>query len=211
MTRSRRSWQPYSERAAEFARRYESVSFERVHRPWSHLLADRGGRALDVGAGSGRDAVGLADRGFEVVAVEPAAGLRAEGRRRHPSPRIRWIDDALPELSAVRNLELRFGLILLSAVWMHVPPAQRSGAVERLADLLAPAGLLVVTLRHGEPDRGRSMHPVDGGGLTELCRAHALEPLAIPHPAADDPYGRIAVGWTIHVFRPSDDLRETER
>lgn len=49
--------------------------------------------ALDVGAGSGRDAAWLASLGYEVVAAEPAAGMRIEAQRRHPDPRIRWLDD----------------------------------------------------------------------------------------------------------------------
>lgn len=34
--------------------------------------------ALDVGAGSGRDAAWLCDLGYEVVTVEPARGMRGE-------------------------------------------------------------------------------------------------------------------------------------
>jgi protein-L-isoaspartate O-methyltransferase len=38
--------------------------------------------ALDVGSGAGRDAAWLASLGYDVVAVEPAAGMRVEGQRR---------------------------------------------------------------------------------------------------------------------------------
>ena len=67
-------WELYSERANEFAERYESVETEQVHETWLHLLPPRPGLALDVGAGSGRDAAWLAERGWEVTAVEPAEG-----------------------------------------------------------------------------------------------------------------------------------------
>ncbi|MGQ3357308.1 MAG: class I SAM-dependent methyltransferase, partial [Phreatobacter sp.] len=75
---SRASTAGYAEEAENLARQYESVTFEEVHAPLLHLLP-LSGRALDIGAGSGRDAAALAARGFAVTAVEPTAELRAEG------------------------------------------------------------------------------------------------------------------------------------
>ena len=46
----------------------------------------------------------------------------------------------VPDLAKVRRLGLSFDLILLSAVWMHIPPAERQRAVRKLATLLAPKG-----------------------------------------------------------------------
>ena len=42
-------------------------------------------------------------------------------------PNVTWLDDSLPELSRLRALGHRFDLVLLSAVWMHVPRASESG------------------------------------------------------------------------------------
>jgi hypothetical protein len=57
-----------------------------------------------VGAGSGRDAAWLVSRGYEVVTVEPTAGIRLEGQRRHADNRIRCLDDRLLDLSIVHRL-----------------------------------------------------------------------------------------------------------
>jgi SAM-dependent methyltransferase len=46
------------------------------------LAEDFGGPVLELGAGSGRVTVALARAGFEVVAVEPAAAMRARGAAR---------------------------------------------------------------------------------------------------------------------------------
>jgi SAM-dependent methyltransferase len=78
---------------------------------------------LDVGAGSGRDAAWFAANGYDVVAVEPSDAMLAHARKLHPSSRIHWVSDSLPDLANVRRLGLSFNLILLSAVWMHIPPA----------------------------------------------------------------------------------------
>jgi ubiquinone/menaquinone biosynthesis C-methylase UbiE len=45
-------------------------------------------RALDVGAGSGRDAAWLVSRGFEVWAVEPSEVMRREAQKRHAEASI---------------------------------------------------------------------------------------------------------------------------
>ena len=95
-----------------------------MHDPILGLLPESviDGLALDVGGGSGRDAAWLARRGYQVVAVEPAAGMRAEAMRRHPDAAIRWLDDRLPALSKVHGLGLAFDLVLVAAVWQHVAP-----------------------------------------------------------------------------------------
>ena len=93
---------PYDRNAAALAEMYESAMFETVHEAVRNLLFDSPVAVLDVGAGSGWDASWFAERGHDVVAVEPVAGLREEARGRHVSSRIRWMDDALPELRKVR-------------------------------------------------------------------------------------------------------------
>ena len=61
------------------ADQYNSVPFESVHKDWLDDIPSEG-MALDVGAGSGRDARFLAARGLSVVAVEPADGIREVAR-----------------------------------------------------------------------------------------------------------------------------------
>jgi hypothetical protein len=71
---------------------------------------------LDIGAGSGRDAVWFTVQGHTVMAVEPAAAMRQEGQRLHPDANIRWLDDHLPALQHVHRLGMAFDFILVSAV-----------------------------------------------------------------------------------------------
>lgn len=70
----------YDQLAADFASRYDTVTFEAVHPNLSKHLPSLG-RVLDVGSGSGRDARGLAARGLHVTAVEPSAAFRRLGGR----------------------------------------------------------------------------------------------------------------------------------
>lgn len=114
----------YDRQASELAGVYESLSFEDCHRDVLDLVPERPGLVLDVGAGSGRDAGWFAGIGWDVVAVEPAEGMRREGQQRHPQAPIRWLSDRLPGVEAVHRLGLMFDLVWLSAVWMHVVPAE---------------------------------------------------------------------------------------
>jgi hypothetical protein len=65
----------YDLQAAAFATLYESVTAESVHVA-DFIPRGAGLSALDVGAGSGRDAAWLVSLGFDVLAVEPARGMR---------------------------------------------------------------------------------------------------------------------------------------
>jgi protein-L-isoaspartate O-methyltransferase len=102
---NRASTQGYAEQAAKLIARYESVSPEEVHEEVLHLIPTGSCRVLDVGAGSGRDAAWLAAKGHAVVAVEPTAEMREAGIRLHPSARVEWVDDSLPDLAMLSGRE----------------------------------------------------------------------------------------------------------
>ena len=197
-------WLAYDGAAAlDLAERYESVRAEDVHSWILDLFPAKPGAVLDVGAGSGRDAAWLAGQGYDVVAVEPSAAMLAEARRRHADTTVRWVCDSLPSLAEVYRLGLTFDVILLSAVWMHVSPADRQRAFRKLMNLLRPGGLLVFTLRQGTPDPKRSMHPVSAEELVSLAKAHGA---AVVREAREpDRLGRADVTWAHVALRLPDD------
>lgn len=194
----------YDTQAFGLADEYDRIDPSVLHAGFADLLSSGADRlALDVGAGSGRDAAWLDRLGFDVVAVEPADAMRAEGRRRCASQDVRWLDDRLPSLDAVHALGLAFDLVLLSAVWQHVAPGDRRRAFRKLTALLRPGGLLVVTLRSGPAPRDRPMHAVTLGEVEALARDHGLAVSRVL--AAPDLGGRERVGWTTVVMTLPDD------
>lgn len=197
---SRASTAGYAEEAGNLARQYESVTFEEVHAPLLHLLP-LSGRALDIGAGSGRDAAALAARGFAVTAVEPTAELRAEGVRLHAGSAITWLDDSLPDLPVLAARAERFDLVLLTAVVMHLDAGERARAMARIAAQLSPGGRVFMSLRHGPVPEGRRMFDVSGEETEALAHAHGLATL---HRAArSDMFARPGVSWTLLAFTPA--------
>lgn len=180
----------YDARADMLAERYDAVSSEQMLAEVLPVIPAGGdGRlALDVGAGTGRDAAWLSSLGYEVVAAEPAAGMRRISAEKHASRGIRWMSDALPSLDHVHGFGLAYDLLLLSAVWQHVAPADRPRAFRKLATLMKPGGVLVMTLRHGPAPPDMQMHPTSTADIEGLARGHGLEVLRVA--ASNDQGGR---------------------
>ncbi|WP_317445390.1 class I SAM-dependent methyltransferase [Streptomyces collinus] len=187
----------YAQRAELLGQRYGSVTFEEVHGGVLDLLPPAPAKVLDVGAGTGRDAVALAQRGYQVVAAEPVRELREVAQNLNPCEDVRWVEDSLPALSHVHG---PFELVLLSAVWMHLAPTERGQAMERLATLLAPAGLLVVSLRRGVPPTDRMMFDVPAEEVVRDGEGAALRLVRLVEEGADR-LGRAEVWWQTVVVR----------
>ena len=197
----------YSDNADALFQRYTALEFKTVHADLLPCLPDTPGAALDVGAGAGRDALALAKRGWEVVAVEPAQRLRQLGASYTEGQAVQWMDDRLPTLEKVRALSERFDLILVSAVWMHVPAKQRERAMRVLGDLLAPGGRICITLRHGPGDGEREFHPVSREEIEQLARQRALVDITPTEArgARADCQGRTGVSWETVCLQLPDD------
>lgn len=196
---------PYNLRARDFFAQYHSLTFEQVHNDWLPLLVNETGLALDIGAGSGRDALALAQRGWDVVAVEPAAELRRLGEAATVHLSIQWLDDSLPDLNEIHKLSYCFDLILVSAVWMHLPPTARERAFRILTELLGPSGMLVITLRHGPGDGEREFHEVSRAELDRLARQRAVIPVSLPEMPRADQLNRPDVWWETVAYQRSDE------
>jgi len=188
----------YGASADVLVKQYESLSFAQVHRHILPLLPSEPSRALDVGAGTGRDAAGLCALGHSVTAVEPTAEMRGHGQRLHGHLPIRWIDDSLPELAAVHALGERYEVVMLTAVWMHLDAGQRALAMGRLADLLAPDGFMALSLRHGPIPAGRRMFEVSAA---ETCALAARHGLVAVHDSEGPSLQAPGVWWSRLAFR----------
>lgn len=164
----------YVEHAAGLVPNWQKLSFTDKPEQVLALIPTAPSLVLDIGAGIGVDAAGLAATGHRVVAVEPVDGLREPGRLLHPSPAIEWVADGLPELAVLMAQPREFDLIMISAVWMHLNEPERRAALPRIAGMLRPAGRLILSLRHGPVPEGRRMFEVSAAETVELAAALGL-------------------------------------
>ncbi len=202
--------QGYAEHASELIPRYEQISFTEHHRVALHLLPTVPSRVLDIGAGTGVDAAWFASHGHRVVAVEPTTEFRSAAIRLHPSPLIEWLDDALPELDVVLSRGQRFDTIMMSGVWMHLDEPERHVGMSRLASLLAPDGIIVLSLRHGPVPAGRRMFQVSGEETIYLASQHGLRAVFNAQTESIQASNRAAgVTWTRLAFRHGSQDRDS--
>jgi SAM-dependent methyltransferase len=138
----------YARDAPNLVQRFEEISAADVYAHVAHLIPVQPARFVDIGAGTGRDAAWFAALGHSVLAVEPTEALLAAGMKLHPSTRITWLNDALPDLERTLQRGEVFDRVILCAVWQHLSDGERARSMPHLARLLAPDGLLIMILRH---------------------------------------------------------------
>lgn len=101
------------------------------------------GVALDLGAGEGRNAIWLAQRGWSVTAVDYSDVAvergRERGRRLGVAGSITWSTE---DLSDYRPTPGAFDMVL--SLFLHLPPDQRQIVLHRAAEALALGGTILV-------------------------------------------------------------------
>lgn len=139
--------------AAYWDERYRSASALWSGQPNVWLVAETGalepGRALEMGCGEGADAIWLAQRGWQVTAVDISAvaldraAARAAAEAAEAAGRITWRPADLTEWAPDAG---RYDLVTMHFV--HLPPRLREMAFARLGAAVAPGGTLLVVGHH---------------------------------------------------------------
>jgi SAM-dependent methyltransferase len=175
----------YEANAKAFFDRSVDADMARGHEEFTAMVPP-GGRVLDAGCGSGRDALAFHRLGFEVTAMEASPALAALARA-HTGlavevmtfDQITWRD--------------RFDGVWACASLLHVPRVALAATVTRLRDALVPDGVLWMSFKYGSEERqagerhftdldeaGGQKLLADVGGLTLLSQ-HATEDVRADH------------------------------
>lgn len=195
----------YDLRAAELACRYDKARggvAERFDRAFP-----RGGRVLDVGAGSGRDLNRLLLGGWDGWGVEPCRALIGEAERLYPAVRGRIRQSVLPDLDGIGDGA--FDGVLCSAVLMHLADGELERSFTGIRRVLRDGGTFLVSLPldgEGRPFRGRD----DDGRLFNGLSPEGLERGLAKRGFASlgrwengDGLGRDDRRWALGLFRLS--------
>lgn len=165
------------------------------------------GRAIDLGAGEGRNAIWLAERGWRVTAVDfSAAGLaRAARLAAERGVSADWVQaDLLTWQPAPRG----YDLVLIA--YLHLPSADLARVFRAAAAAVAPGGTLLVighdrdnlARGHGgpqDPDRlyTAALVTAELGGLGIRRAEQVLR--TVPTPEGE----RTAIDTLVHAERPA--------
>jgi SAM-dependent methyltransferase len=160
------------------------------------LPAGQGGRAVDLGCGTGRHAALLAGRFDEVLAVDVSAPMLAFARRHRPASNIRYEQRDLREV--IEHWDGWFDLVLSVFTLHHLPEPDR--ALQHVRRLVGPAGQAILidlcdqpheegwfrrqALRTLAADLRTRRRPV-----SQACRQYRLstDPRWLAHQTADRP------------------------
>ena len=132
-------------KAAEWDERYNEAEFVWSLSPNAtverYLRGSKPGRALDVGAGEGRNAVWLASEGWDVMAVDFSAAGIEKARALAESQRV----DLELVVADVTKFEMgvqAWDLVLLS--YLQIPNPERLEVLAKAAAAVAEGGLIFV-------------------------------------------------------------------
>ena len=163
------------------------------------------GRALDVGCGTGRDAVYLAKHGWRVTAVDFAEDALAKARQRGADEgvQVEWIQGDVGRLDQL-GLEPGYTLLYDFGCIQGLADAARRGAANGLTRLAAPgASLLLFAFKRGRHillPRGMDQGDVGAllGGGWHLAQTNSVKEDRMPGFV-----GR--AGPTVYRFTRRDD------
>jgi SAM-dependent methyltransferase len=142
-------------------------------------LAGRRRSILELGAGTGRVAIALAERGFRVTGVDLAPAMLAQAEMRRGAlpaeiaTRIRFVEGDIATLDLSERFDAIFATYFTLA---HLPIASWAGALTGIASHLAPGGVVALHLPLAEkmavppppPDRMVFRHAFAGGRTLAL-------------------------------------------
>ncbi len=145
-------------------------------------------RVLDIGCGTGVFALSLADRGIEVVGVDPAEASIDVAQSKPGSERVRWIRG---DATALPPLEVDLATMTANVAQAIVDPTSWQETLRRACESLRPGGYLVFETR--APARR---------AWEEWNREDSYRVREIPHVGAVESWVQVTdVSWPLVTFQ----------
>jgi SAM-dependent methyltransferase len=130
---------------ADWDRRHRGTELVWTAQPNRFVVEELGGlppgRALDLGSGEGRNAVWLAEGGWQVTAVD-FSSVALDKARRLAQARGVTVDWVLADLRGYRPEPGAYHLVLVA--YLHLSPLERVAVLAGAVAALAPGGTLLV-------------------------------------------------------------------
>lgn len=141
----------FDENAEVLSKKYDIEPSEIVHEKWIKFIDFNDASILDIGCGSGRDAIFMSREGGIVTAVDISENLISIAKGKDESGAVNWIVDSLPELKMITENN-RYDLILLSAVLMFLNPKEQLISIKNIVNLMKDDGMLVFSIKEDDSD-----------------------------------------------------------
>ena len=188
----------YNQNCLTVAERYESADVTQLH-DFLSTSFNPGGRLLELGCGSGRDAAFMVRRGFRMLATDGSAPMVEQAKKYHPELAGHVIHLKLPD-GLTSELGVFDGVYAV-AVLMHLSPKEIESTISAVNSLLVPGGRFVFSVPARRDDvmtkefdaKGRRFTALSPDGWTDLCLKHNLK--IVRTMISEDGLGRDGVAW----------------
>lgn len=194
----------YDEAAKSTAANYEAVDAQPIVTPVLDFLPE-GGRLLDLGCGSGRDAAFFLKQGYDVTGLDGSEAMLREASSYHPELLGRLVHHELPWPFPFDAGS--FDIVLSFAVIMHLEEAHLSRLFSEIARVLRPGGVAAYSVNtarpgldeHGDDSNGRHFTCLDAERWERYHLSAGLETVAVWDN--EDITGRPGIRWVTFVCR----------
>ena len=195
----------YDAFADDFCKRYregQRIPIDRVCKAFAGFE-----HILEVGTGSGVDAVRFIEAGFKVTGLEPSLGLIASTLQHFPQLLGSIHHGSLPLSDTLcEQWNKHFDAVFCSAVLMHIPGEKRLQCMDHLAQVLRPGGRLFLSISetrdgldaNSRDEFGRLYQAIPEEEVLMLTAAHALS--LIQKWEDDDQWHRGGLCWKSFLF-----------
>ena len=139
----------YDEHAEEFCASTFSIDMSELYRPFVARLPE-GGRVLEAGCGSGRDALAFTQMGFQVEAFDASAEIVRIAR-------VKTNLDIQVDTFDTFHDDQGFDGIWACASLIHHSRTDLGHCLLRLRDKLVPGGVLYASFKNGEQEEQRGL------------------------------------------------------
>jgi SAM-dependent methyltransferase len=129
-------------------------------------------RVLDLGCGTGTFALLLANRGFEVIGVDPAGGSLDVARAKPGSKRVHWIHG---DATALPPMQVDLVTMTANVAQAIVDPLDWEAMLHAVYDALRPGGHFVFETRDPAYRAWREWNPAESYNITEIQGVGAVE------------------------------------
>ena len=193
----------YNDKAVELAKSYDGLKTPDVLEAFCEAVKKlpktaHARRALDIGCGSGRDAVWLAEQGYKVTAVDGSAEMLKEAAHNQNHKDVEYVLDTAPELNKLIGSGQKFEVILMSAFIFHFDKSAREKIFKAMQQVAAENCLFYVSVRSPNNSSGRSFYEVKREEIETFAKEGNFDfrPLGQMH----DKLARNAVSWQHYIL-----------
>lgn len=137
----------YKEHAEEYIKATENIDMSREHEMFERHLGEGQQFILDVGCGSGRDALYFKSQGHHVIAIDPNVEFVEHARQIN-------IDAYQSDVAHIEFVDM-FDGIWACAVLLHYRKKELSAAFTKLYNALKEDGILFCSFLYGELEEDR--------------------------------------------------------